>query len=130
MVDDYRFEIAKALIRPAAEVVVHSGQRAFASLLALVKRRFATESPAQLELLDDTKPPSDERAEDLAGALKYLARSHPEFAAALREGWDEVQPHIKHSGNTTTSNVNYGDVSGGATVIQAGNIGNINDQRK
>jgi hypothetical protein len=97
-----------------------AGRSAWASLTALVRRRFGAETPAAIEAPEAGDSP------EIAGILISRAQADPEFGEALAAWMAEtariVQRHRHDVTNTIRGNAR---ISG--TVVQAGDVsGSIN----
>ncbi|MDF5754482.1 hypothetical protein [Spongiactinospora sp. TRM90649] len=95
-----------------------AGKSAWATLTALVRRRFGDDTPAELEAQAAHDP------REIAGILISRAQGDPEFGTALAEWMAHTARTIRPGGVTNVIGDNA-EITG--TVVQAGDVhGSIN----
>jgi hypothetical protein len=91
MPDPIMLTVATALAVRTGEAAVAGGPTAWASLVRLVRRRFATD-PGALQSLDEARaqPSDQESVRALAGSLDQFAARDRDFDTELRTLWAQV----------------------------------------
>jgi hypothetical protein len=111
MPDPIMLAVATTLAVRAAEAVADGGTAAWSSLVALVRRRFATDEGARRALEDAQANPDDQATvQVLAGSLDRLAEQDRDFDAELRDLWTQIADAEHERG--TVVNHNSGTVTG------------------
>lgn len=120
MVDPVLTAVASALAGKAAEAFATGGRNALAALYQLVRDRFSTRRKSTRALERAVGDPAEGNLRALAEELQQLVAHDPEFAAQMRELWEQAGVEQQHAESGGVINEISGTVYG--RTLQARDI--------